>query len=60
MQIIRHEQNIIPQTVAGRAFADEYEARLKEQLAFEGREEGTLAITLKAVYYFDIVEDENK
>ena len=57
MQITRYEQTVIPQTTEGRKFADEYEKRLRDQLAFDGRSEGTQAITISAVYYFDIKDD---
>lgn len=57
MTVTRYEDNIILQTPSGRKFADEYQKRLLEQGAFNGRNESTVAITIKAIYHFDIVED---
>ena len=62
MTITRFEKTIIPQTLEGQKFADEYEKRLTEQGAFRGRAEDTLSIVIKAQYYFTIsgeVEDGN-
>lgn len=59
MTIIRHEKTIIPQTLEGIKFANEYEQRLKEQWAFRGREECTQGITITAEFYF-VVEGEGE
>ena len=56
MNITRYEKTIIPQTMFGRDFADEYEKRLREQYAFIGRSEDTQAIVIEAKYQFDIKE----
>lgn len=50
MQIIRHEKTLIPQSIEGIRFAEEYENRLKSQGAFAGREEDTQYIIILAVY----------
>lgn len=63
MTIIKFEKTIIPQTLEGRSFADDYEKRLTEQGAFRGRAEDTQAIVIKAQYYFTMaseVEDDTK
>lgn len=59
MLIIRIEQTLIPNTLEGKAFADEYEERLRRQHVFRWREEDTTYITLKAVFTFSIKETEN-
>ena len=51
MTITRFEKTIIPQTVEGQKFANEYEKRLTEQGAFRGRAEDTQSIVIKAQYY---------
>ena len=51
MTITRFEKTIIPQTLEGQKFADEYEKRLTEQGAFRGRAEDSLSIVIKAQYY---------
>ena len=62
MTITRFEKTIIPQTLEGQKFANEYEKRLTEEGAFRGRAEDTQAIVIKAQYYFAFtgeVEDGN-
>ena len=62
MTITRFEKTIIPQTLEGQKFANDYEKRLTEQGAFRGRAEDTQSIVIKAQYYFTIsdeVEDGN-
>ena len=62
MTITRFEKIIIPQTLEGQKFANEYEKRLTEQGAFRGRAEDTQAIVIKAQYYLTFtgeVEDGN-
>lgn len=62
MTITRFEKTIIPQTLEGQKFANEYEKRLTEQGAFRGRAEDTQAIVIKAQYYLTFtgeVEDGN-
>ena len=56
MTITRIEKTIIPQTIPGLDFADEYEKRLREQGAFCGRLEDTQAIVIEAKYYFELQE----
>ena len=51
MTITRFEKTIIPQTLEGQKFANEYEKRLTEQGAFRGRAEDTQVIVIKAQYY---------
>ena len=60
MTITRFEKTIIPQTLEGQKFADDYKKRLTEQGAFRGRAEDTQSIVIKAQYYLTItgeVED---
>ena len=57
MTITRFEKTIIPQTLEGQKFANEYEKRLTEQGAFRGRAEDTLSIVIKAQYYFTFTEE---
>ena len=62
MTITRFEKTIIPQTLEGQKFANEYEERLTGQGAFRGREEYTQAIVIKAQYYLTLTggdEDGN-
>ena len=51
MTITRFERTIIPQTLEGQKFANEYEKRLTEQGAFRGRAEDTQSIVIRAQYY---------
>ena len=44
--ITRFERTVIPQTLEGQKFANEYEKRLKEQGNFRGRTEDTYYITI--------------
>lgn len=57
MTITRFEKTIIPQTLEGQKFADEYEKRLTEQGAFRGRAEDSLSIVIKAQYYITFTEE---
>jgi hypothetical protein len=59
MTIYRIETTIIPQTIAGRKFADEYEERLRNQGAFDSRNEGTVTIDITASYQFNLIEDSD-
>lgn len=58
MTITRFEKTIIPQTLEGRSFADNYEKGLKEHGAFGSRSEDTQSIVIKAQYYFTITSEE--
>ena len=51
MTITSFEKTIIPNTLEGQKFANEYEKRLTEQGTFRGRAEDTLSIVIKAQYY---------
>ncbi len=55
MIITKFEKFIIPQTLDGRSFADDYEKQLKEYHCFIARREDTQAIVIEAKYHFDIV-----
>jgi len=57
MSITRFEKTIIPQTLEGQKFANEYEKRLTEQGAFRGRAEDTQSIVIKAQYYLTFTEE---
>ena len=57
MTITRFEKTIIPQTLEGQKFADDYEKRLTEQGAFRGRAEDSLSIVIKAQYYLTFTEE---
>jgi len=59
MTIYRIETTIIPQTIAGRKFADEYEERLRNQGAFDSRNEGTVTIDITASYQFNLIEESD-
>lgn len=58
MTIYRIETTIIPQTIAGRKFADEYEERLRNQGAFYARNEDAETIDITARYQFNLKEDD--
>lgn len=60
MIITRFEKTIIPQTLDGRKFANEYEKRLREQGVFRGRTEDTQSIVITAQYYLTFEEGDNK
>lgn len=60
MRIQRNEINFIPNTTEGRKFADEYEKRLKAQGAFRDRKEGTVNITIEAIYFFDLKDESEE
>lgn len=63
MTITRFERTIIPQTLEGQKFANEYEKSLKEQGTFRGRAEDTLSIVITAQYRLtftgEVLEDGN-
>lgn len=62
MTITRFEKTIIPQTLEGQKFANDYEKILTKQGVFRGREEDTQSIVIKAQYYFTFtgeIEDGN-
>ena len=61
MTITRFEKTVIPQTLEGQKFANDYEKRLTEQGAVRGRSEDTQSIVIKAQYrltFKEVVEDE--
>ena len=57
MTITRFEKTIIPQTMEGQSFANDYEKRLREQGCFRGRSEDTQSIVIKAEYHFTFVSE---
>lgn len=59
MTIVRFEKTIIPQTLEGRKFANEYEKGLKLQKnsMFISRAEDTQTITIEGRYYFTISDE---
>jgi len=59
MTIYRIETTIIPQTIAGRKFADEYEERLRNQGAFYARNEDAETIDITARYQFNLKEERD-
>ena len=59
MTIYRIETTIIPQTIEGRKFADEYEERLRNQGAFYARNEDTETIDITARYQFNLKEESD-
>lgn len=58
MTIIRTETTMIPNTFEGKKLADEYEQKLREQCAFNGRMEDTRYIIIDATYHFSIEDGE--
>ena len=56
MTITRIEKTIIPQTLEGQEFANDYEKILTKQGVFMGRAEDTQAIVIEAKYYFELKE----
>lgn len=60
MTIYRIETTIIPQTIAGRKFADEYEERLRNQGAFYARNEDAENIDITARYQFNLIEESEE
>lgn len=60
MTITRFEKTLIPQTLEGQKFADEYEKTLREQGNFIGRVEDTQAIVITAQNWFEVTESEGK
>lgn len=58
MTITKFENTIIPQTLDGRKFANEYEKRLREQGVFSGRTEDTQSIVIKVQYYLMFEEGD--
>lgn len=62
MLIRRLERTFIPDTKEGRAFADEYEKRLKDRGCFVGRTgaiEVRPSIIITALYEFNAKDDED-
>ena len=63
MTITRYEKTIIPQTLEGKKFANDYEKILTKQGVFRGREEDTQAIVIKTKYCYTFtgeIEDGNE
>lgn len=58
MRIHTFEETFYPMTPLGIKYAEEYEKRLKDQGAFISRREDTAYIIIKAVYRFDVKEEE--
>ena len=59
MTITRFEKTIIPQTVEGWKYADDYEKVLRAQGTFRGRAEDTNAIIINAEYCLVFPEVKN-
>ena len=55
MIITKIEKIIIPQTLDGQKFADEYEKIYREMDVFSKRTEDTEAIVIKAQSYYEIL-----
>ena len=60
MTIIRTETTMIPNTLDGKKLADEYEQKLREQCAFNGRREDTRYIIIDATYHFSIEDGDSE
>lgn len=60
MLIKRIETTIIPQSLAGKKFAEEYAIRLKEQNALREYKEYTTSISITAEYHLELKEGEDK
>ena len=58
MRIHTFEETFFPMTPLGIKYAEEYEKRLKDQGAFISKREDTAHVIIKAVYRFDIKEEE--
>lgn len=58
MRIHTFEETFYPMTPLGIKYAEEYEKRLKDQGAFISRREDTAHVIIKAVYRFDVEEEE--
>ena len=54
MTITRYEITLIPNTEEGKAFAEGYERRSKEQGSFEYKNEDAEYIGIQVKYVFDI------
>jgi len=59
MTIYRIETTIIPQTIEGRKFADEYEERLRNQGAFYAKNKDAETIDITARYQFNLKEESD-
>ena len=55
MSITRIESTLIPNTLDGKAFAKEYQERLKQQGAFRKWQEDSTSIIITAEYYFEVM-----
>lgn len=60
MTITRIETTIIPHTVEGKKFAEEYAKRLKKQNCLCGYEEDTVYISITAKYILNLKKGEKK
>lgn len=60
MTITRFEKTLIPQTLEGQKFADEYEKTLREQGLFIGRIEDMQAIVITAQNWFEVTEKDGQ
>ena len=54
MTITRIESTLIPNTLEGKAFAKEYQDRLKQQGAFRKWQEDSTSIIITAEYHLDL------
>lgn len=54
MVITKFEKMIIPQTLEGQKFADEYERKIRERMSFISRCEDMWSITLESRYYEEV------
>ena len=58
MNITRLESTLIPNTLEGKAFAAEYQKRLRQQGAFRKWQEDSTSIIITAEYHFHVTDDE--
>ena len=57
MVITKFEKVIIPQTLEGQKFADEYERKIRERMTFISRAENTFSIVIESQYYEEVEKE---
>lgn len=60
MVITKFERVMIPQSLEGQKFADEYERKIRERMSFISRCEDMRSITLESRYYEEVKDGDNK
>lgn len=58
MIITKFERVMIPQSLEGQKFADEYERKIRERMSFISRFEDMRSITIESRYYEEVLNGD--